>query len=322
MKTTRKHMFTVTVISMVVLASSMAVADPLPGRDIPKFEQKPMLGTPVDGAIYFGHDEWSTLYEAAPGTQDYSGVAMADDFADEFDTPVVHVKWWGSYIGNIVNLGVRQFLIAFETDVPADPLDPTSFSHPGTPILSQVVTLGPLAPLSGTFTEKFVPTGSPEDIYEYNAELKLPFNQDPDTIYWLKIAALVDDPDIEWGWHNRDYTIMNTLASPVPVPGEYIQGTTLGGTDVWHFQDDSVLAQTALSFNTADGIWNLNQSGYTPQHYVDSVDGPGPDAIGVGGIGQYSKDLAFELYTIPEPATLGVLFLGGLLGLFRKRLRQ
>ena len=59
-------------------------------------------------------------------------------------------------------------------------------------------------------------------------------------MYWLKIVALVDvppgcpfpDPDQpptfvpRWGWHNRDYTIMDPLAStpPAVVPGEHIDG--------------------------------------------------------------------------------------------------
>ena len=124
---------------------------------------------------------------------------------------------------------------------------------------------------------------------------------------------------MRWGWHNRDYTIMNPLASAAVLPGEYIEGTTLGGTDVWHFQDDSVEAQTIYFFNTADGTWTLEQSGYIPQHYIDGVDGPGPDATGIGGIGQFSKDLAFQLYTIPEPATMLVLALGGLATLIRRR---
>ena len=309
----------IVVFMLAFLVSSIAVADPLPGQ-ILKFEQLPMIATPVDGAVYFGHDEGSTLYAAAPNQ--YAGVAMADDFADEFDTPVVHVRWWGSYLDNQFTTPISKFLIAFESDQPADAAN--SFSHPKDVLLSQVVTAGPLAPGSGTFAEKHIfspPAGVGEDLYEYNAELKLPFDQQPGTVYWLKIAALIDDPadPVRWGWHNRDYTVMNPLASAVVVPGEDVQGVTFGGTEVWHFQDDAVSADTAYVFNSADGTWNLDQTNYIPQHYVDGVDGPGPDATGVGGIGQFSKDLAFELYTIPEPATMLVLALGGLATLFRKR---
>ena len=305
------------------LVSSMAVADPLPGRDILKFQQVPMTMTPVDGMLYYGHDERSTLYNNDPANPLYTGLAMADDFADEFNTPVVHVRWWGSYLQNDIGTVIPKFLIAFESDTPADPGDPNSFSHPDQVLLSQVVIAGPLDPASGTFTEKLIfsaPPGSgADDVYEYNAELALEFNQLPDTVYWLKIAALLDFGDMtRWGWHNRDYTITNPLASPAVLPGEYIEGVTLGGTDVWHFQDDAVSAQTSYGIN-ADGTWSLNQDAYIPQHYVDGVDGPIPDPNGIGGIGQFSKDLAFELYTTPEPATLAVLALGAIAGLIRRR---
>ncbi len=315
----------IAVFVMACLVSSMAVADPLPGRDILKFQQAPMIVTPVDGALYFGHDELSTLYALDPDNPtSYQGIAMADDFADEFNTPVVHVKWWGSYLDNQFSSPISKFLISFESDAPAVSGDPDSFSHPDQPLLSQIVTAGPLAPGSGTFTEKFVFSPAPalgDDVYEYNAELKLPFDQQPNTVYWLKIAALIDDSSefARWGWHNRDYTLMDPLASGLVTPGEYIEGVTGGGTDVWHFQDDAVSADTFLFLNAVDGGWDVDQTNYIPQHYMDGVDGPIPDATGDGGIGQFSKDLAFELYTIPEPATFAVLALGAIAGLIRRR---
>ena len=64
-------------------------ADPLPGRDVLKFQQKPMDGTVIpnpDGTvgIYYGHGEFSTAYSRV--TPDgvlngYAGQFMADDFA-------------------------------------------------------------------------------------------------------------------------------------------------------------------------------------------------------------------------------------------------
>ena len=48
-----------------------------------------------------------------PGNQLlYQGQYMADDFADHFTTPVVHVRWWGSYLQNSRSTfdGVKQFL--------------------------------------------------------------------------------------------------------------------------------------------------------------------------------------------------------------------
>jgi hypothetical protein len=48
-----------------------------------------------------------------------------------------------------------------------------------------------------------------------------------------------------------------------------------------------------------------------PTHYLDNIDGPGGSVPGAVGIGQFSKDLAFELYTtIPEPAGCLLLAFG------------
>jgi hypothetical protein len=247
-----RRLIAVSLTLFVAAIASRASADPLPGRDILKFGQDPMLQHAQFGQIYFGHDEFSTAYRGLnmPAPNPYRGRFLADDFADNFNTPVVHVKWWGSYMGGTINPNpqqVQKFLIAFEADQPAGPPG-LPFSHPIPPIQSQIVTLGALSPQSGTFTEKQVhPGGSPqfEAVYEYNAELAVPFPQQKDTVYWLKIVALVDllpgqqpsDPFVtRWGWHNREYATQNLLASPAVVPGENQQGNAALGP-IWHFQD-------------------------------------------------------------------------------------
>jgi hypothetical protein len=321
----------------LMFSAGLALADPLSGRDVLKFNQLPMDGTPIigdNGTVdrFYGHDELSTAYSTtlSTGQPGYSGTFIADDFADGFDSPVVHVKWWGSYLGNLVDPGmpVDKFLISFESDVPAGPAP--SFSQPGAPLLSQIVTRGPLSPSSGTFTEKQISLGGPppgENLYEYNAELNLgqEFFQQPDTVYWLKIVALVDlpagvdpalDPVTRWGWHNRDYTINDPLASVVPqvTPGEYIEGyvgPAATPTPVWHFQDDAVTGNVTIDpFGSPDAGLQVFQDGDQPTYYIGLVDGP-------PNVGQYSKDLAFQLYTIkvPEPAStslacLGMMFVG------------
>jgi len=222
--------------------------------------------------------------------------------------------------------------------VPAGPDNP--FSHPGEPLLNQIVRRGPLAPGSGTFTETLVSPGGPplgERLFEYNAELHLgkEFFQKPDTVYWLKVVALVDlpagiiiDPNQpptfvpRWGWHNRDYTIMDPLASTAPavVPGEHIDGflgPVPGGTAVWHFQDDAVTGRISvdhLSTDMGQIMPRVEQGGFQPTRYLPLADGP-------SGIGEFSKDLAFELYTIiPEPASCMLMAIGvaGCL-MFRRR---
>ncbi len=314
---------TLTVLVLGVAASAV-LADPLPGQK-PKFSQVPMIATPIEGQVYYGHDELSTAWwHMDGGTADplYQGVFMADDFADRVDGPVVHVTWWGSYLNQIADQPVNQFLICFETDMPAnDPAGQHPFSYPDQQIINQVVTRGPLAPGSGTFTERLIAGSNPaEPVYMYNAELACPFPQLADEVFWIKIVALVDVPAgaqemTEWGWHNRDYTVKNDLASGNVLPGEQPVGTLPDGTAIYHFQDDAVTGQV-------DNIAILE---YPCQVHVDQdpdlfqetyyqFPDDGPDMIG-----DYSKDLAFELFT-PEPATLALVGLG-LAGLAARRQR-
>jgi hypothetical protein len=317
----------------LAVSLSTAVADPLPGRDVLKFSQKPLDGRPLfnpNGTVdrFWGHDELSTAYsQITPnGQTPYRGVFMADDFADRFKSPVVHVKWWGSYLNDFIDpkLPVDKFLISFERDVPASTANP--FSHPGEPLLNQIVRRGPLAPGSGTFTEKTISGGGPplnETLYEYNAELHLgkEFFQDPNTVYWLKIVALVDlpaglniDPALppdfvtQWGWHNRDYWVENPLASTAPdvVPGEHVTAHDIENGELWHFQDDAVTGRVVIDhLSTPMGpiMPRVEQGEFRPTRYVPGLDG-------YPYIVQFSKDLAFELYTVPEPATCAIMIFG------------
>ena len=184
-------------VGAFVCASAMA--DPRPGEFL-KFYQMPLnngatpylapfpgsnppgsaYGTVPSLAPFPGHDELSTAWRTSP-TAPYTGEYMADDFADYAGTPVSHVRWWGSYLGEPQHTGppVTKFLISFEHNVPASPTAPShpDFTNPGN--LHQIVTLTPgiAPPAPGSFTAKFVPTPGPvppvEGLYEYNAELNL-----------------------------------------------------------------------------------------------------------------------------------------------------
>jgi hypothetical protein len=116
-----------------------------------------------------------------------------------------------------------------------------------------------------------------------------------------------------WGWHNREYATQNLLASPLVAPGENQQGNAALGP-IWHFQDNAVEGVvnvfTGVDPNGVEIVQAVDQpiQSFMPTHYLDNIDGP-------QGISAFSKDLAFELYTIvPEP-TAGALLAAGLLGM-------
>jgi hypothetical protein len=328
-RTTMTRIFNITILfaalTLLAALSSRAYADPLTG-EVLKFQQLPLnngiyppTGAPTGGQPYAGHDEWSTAILNNPGNNDYRGTFAADDFSDNYSTPVVHVRWWGSYESNnnllFPNANVKKFLISFESDTIGGPAN-QPFSQPGTPLLTQEVNLGALTPGSGTFTEALVNGNVPEHLYQYNAELALPFNEQANTIYWLKIVAL-EDPSIQnpvkWGWHNRDWGVKDNLASPVPSPGEHDEGPLVlsnGPNPVWHFQDDAVNGQIDYGLNTA-GVFQINsESNMAPLNYTFNP-GVVPFVDGPPGIQNYSEDLSFELYTtVPEPNTIVLMLLG------------
>ena len=139
--------------------------------------------------------------------------------------------------------------------------------------MTQVVTNGTVSPGSGTFTETFVNGGVQEHLFQYNAELALPFQEQANTVYWLKIVALVDpatEGGIKWGWHDRDWSQTSTLFSPAVVPGERVVGTVPNAAgqpvNVWHFQDDAVSGIQA-AVNSA-GVWNTANRLRSPELHI------------------------------------------------------
>jgi len=125
-------------------------------------------------------------------------------------------------------------------------------------------------------------------------------------------------PKFQWGWHNRDYTIEDLLAPTPPqvTPGENGFFSPIPEIPpIWHFQDDAVggdLRMTNIG-SPATGQFTVDQSNMSPKNYLADWDGP-------SYIAQYSKDLAFELYGVPEPST-GLIGIGATLPLFIRRRR-
>jgi hypothetical protein len=289
---------------LIAAGSSPAFGQPLPGEAL-KFQQLPLGDLLTNTASAFpGHDELSTATLAA-ASQSFTGTFAADDFSDTVSSPVVDVQWWGSYLPNSAAGGqVRNFLISFESNIPAGPT--SNFSEPGQVLSTEVVSLA-AAPTagSGTFTETAQPSipGPDGTIFQYNAELATPFPEVANQIYWLKIVALTTPSDgIQWGWHNRDYTIPDPYAA---APGDSLLGVNSINQPVFHYMDDAVYGSLTYGPN-AVGINVLNESVAGPLDYNAATDGFAT------GIVPPSEDLAFDLYykAVPEPVALPLLAAG------------
>lgn len=284
------------------------------------FDQRPLnggLAPSSGGAPFVGHGESSTATLTTPPS--YIGTYAADDFALSASTSIVHVEWYGSYAVNQKLGGASQFLIAFESDAPASIFGP---SHPGAPLLSQIVSLGALAPGSGTFSETAIASAGLTQLYHYQAELTLPFDATADTLYWLKIVALnhqqQDGGTYLWNWQVRDYQIENTLAPVAPdvSPGE----SQLAGS-VWHFQDAAVTGAVEVTPIAGGPTADVEQALAFARSYVSiaSLDGS-------AGIQTFKSDLAFGLASVSVPEPLSAVMLGfgiaAIVLIARRRTRQ
>ena len=156
-----------------------------------KFQQLPIDGMVVGDVAYWGHDELSSAYsvydEAGQPMMLYDGCYMADDFADLKHSPVIRVKWWGSYLENYDEERVPRFLIAFEKDVPAQgkPGDADYIpSHPEFVIQSEIVHRAPTGAMPGPASSPkpmSVPAGRPATKHSSNTRpcWKIPSRRTP-----------------------------------------------------------------------------------------------------------------------------------------------
>jgi hypothetical protein len=181
--------------------------------------------------------KWSQLPRMDAYGYDWSsetsvGSMVADDYLCVDPLPVTDLHWWGSYydpgllypytssdnhpdptIPADQPPGILQgFNIEFYADIPAaqDPLMP--WSHPGALLYEEFVSITQVAEvLYGKVTRI---GGLLENVWQYNVMLPVPFPQgdypDPQdidgdgvpdgTVFWLKIQAVHDDQQIQWGW--------------------------------------------------------------------------------------------------------------------------
>jgi hypothetical protein len=162
-----------------------------------KWRQPPDPAFP--GNVYYGWNELSDWWY---------GPVVADDWVCQVNTPVTDVHWWGSFLGwkhpDPPPLPTH-FHIQFWTDVPADPNDPTSFSHPGQ-VIHEIFCYN--------YTWHFDGWDFDPRMGLYEACFKFEQILDPSeyfiqaagtNIYWISIAACYDGmpPPIPWGWKTR-----------------------------------------------------------------------------------------------------------------------
>lgn len=249
--------------------------------------------------------DWKKVMEPQSPTQPIPpNWIIADDFRDPFDTPVLTVRWWGSYdnetfhqdpasgeITPISGPGSEDgYAISFFRDIPADPEGGVPFSRPGELLGTYVL------PFEKVWVEPTDHIGWDEhEIFEYKANLMdahldhpsdladpMGFNQRPGEIYWISIAAfvghkpvLVTDPDGTTRWEVEDTNKFGDL---------HYWG--------WHtspvqFNDVATMGHLFMPENQ----WIYDQwMPIQPDHHL--------------------FDMAFELYTIPEPASALMLAIG------------
>jgi hypothetical protein len=173
--------------------------------------------------IFLGWDELS-IRQRPP--------LMADDWLCDDRRPVTDVHWWGSFIGwDKPDLPLQRpiaFHLGIWTDVPKDPTNPDSFSHPGRLIWEHICkeykwnfdgfdkdprVRDTVNDVAGAALFRPLVRDSCFQFY-----CKLPqdawFRQKPrpnlkGRVHWLSIAAIYgpnqDEPRYPWGWKTRPH---------------------------------------------------------------------------------------------------------------------
>ncbi|MDH4239213.1 MAG: hypothetical protein OEW48_06595 [Phycisphaerae bacterium] len=156
----------------------------------------------------------------------------ADDWRCTKSGPVTDIHFWYSWRGDIVGT-IEAIKVEIYKNVPKDPGDPTSYSHPGTLEWNQGF-------LPGQFTTRFWGKGDQgfmtagqtpitndhKNIYQCNIVDILPplFYQNVGEVYWLAITIEIRDPlNTHIGWKTTDTQFLD----------DAVFGNAAGGWSPW-----------------------------------------------------------------------------------------
>jgi hypothetical protein len=137
----------------------------------------------------------------------------ADDFIDNSDSPVVAVRWWGSYGNN-----------PQQTDGFVGPFDISFHLADATPHPNSLPINAPLSLYVVTAQQAFVGMDTQgEAVYRYDAYLPTPFPETAGTEYFMAIDKPASVP--LWGWHESPgpHPIFDYAALGVSHNGPWVQ---------------------------------------------------------------------------------------------------
>ena len=218
MRTTKRRMFALVVMSLMVFVAGTVQADWSPGDPYKMhWPQLPSLESP------FGENVLCT-----------DPIALADDWQCEETGPVSDIHFWGGWegdiAGNILKVGVGIF-----ENIPADAK--TTYSRPGEMLWDGEFDPGQFSmreygvanfdawgwynPVTGAYSQN-----DSRHLYQINiVDIDNPFIQKQNNIYWLGLTVTVAQP-------GGSLTLSGGGGAPQPVWGWH--------TSADHFEDDAV----------------------------------------------------------------------------------
>jgi len=147
------------------------------------------INLPVKYSQPIGFDAEGLIIGSDFSSDQTLNTVKADDFTDNYNDPIVAVRWWGSY-GNT----------AQQTDGFVGPFDISFHLSDGAPHPFSLPVNASLALYVVTAQQAFVGLDeSGEPVYRYDAYLPTPFPESAGTEYFMAIDKPGSVP--LWGWH-------------------------------------------------------------------------------------------------------------------------